>query len=108
MQVGYTVSGDLRQKYILPMMLMTFVENVFKYGISNHEPAPITVKLLVDGNSLTFCTQDRLFEVPRHVVRTGVGLDNTQQRLAHLYPDRHRLTVRQDDELFTFQLTLQV
>lgn len=34
-QVVFTIEGNLENKRIAPLLLMTFVENVFKYGISN-------------------------------------------------------------------------
>lgn len=106
-ELTYMVSGDLSGKSIPPMVLMTFVENVFKYGISNHEAATIMIKLTAEVNSITFFTRNKLFEVPRNVVRTGVGLANIRQRLAHLYPDRHSLNIQTDDGFFTVQLNLQ-
>jgi sensor histidine kinase YesM len=88
------------------MVLLTFVENAFKYGISNHEPASITIALLIDENHIIFTCRNKLFEVPRNVVSTGVGLANVRQRLAHLYPNRHSLDINQEGGFFTVQLSL--
>src|SRR6201999_506982 len=37
-QVDFKITGDIESKQIAPLILMTFIENVFKYGISKHEP----------------------------------------------------------------------
>src|SRR5437773_3176321 len=36
-EINFAVSGNTEDKQIAPLILMTFVENVFKYGISTHE-----------------------------------------------------------------------
>ncbi|QCR22517.1 sensor histidine kinase [Pontibacter sp. SGAir0037] len=107
-QVEFSMQGDLRGKYLPPMVLMTFVENVFKYGVSNHEPASIIIRLVSEANTIFFYCRNKLFEVPRHVVSTGIGIANTKQRLQHLYPDRHLLSIKQEDGFFTVELTIQL
>jgi len=89
-------------------VLMTFIENVFKYGISNHEPSTITIKVFAEEKNITFFCQNKLFSTERKVERTGIGIANTRQRLEHLYPNRHLLNITTNDGLYTVQLTLLV
>lgn len=106
-QVDFSVSGNLDNQQIAPLLLMTFVENVFKYGISNHEASAITIRVTAGQQSVTFFCQNKLFDTRRNTERTGIGIANAQQRLQHLYPNRHILDIRAADGLFTVQLTLQ-
>ena len=106
-QVEYTVEGNLRQKSVPPLVLMTFVENAFKFGVSNHEPANISIGLAAEEEIITFTCTNTLFETPRNVVSTGIGLENIKQRLKHIYPNRHQLNINQENGLFTIRLTLQ-
>jgi two-component system, LytTR family, sensor kinase len=108
MNVDLFVSGPVADKKIAPLILMTFVENVFKYGISNHEPAAITIKLSVEGNRINFYCLNKLFETKRNVERsgTGIGISNTKQRLQHLYPGKHSLKIDTSNGYYTVQLTL--
>lgn len=105
-EVSYSAEGKMEKKSVPPMILMTFVENAFKYGISNHEPATITIKLVVRENNIEFFSRNKLFKTARHTVSTGVGLTNTRQRLDYMYPNKHLLKIDQDNGFFSIHLTL--
>jgi len=107
MNVNLSVKGSTIDKKIAPLLLLTFVENVFKYGISSHEPSDITIKLSADEHNITFFCQNRLFETKRNTERTGIGIPNARKRLLHLYPNKHFLDIDTGNGLFTVQLTLQ-
>jgi hypothetical protein len=108
MNVDFNVSGNTDNKKIAPLILMTFIENVFKYGISNHEASAIVIKLVVEEHTITFFCQNKLFYTDRNAERAGIGIANTKQRLAHLYPDKHFLNINKENGLYTVQLSLQV
>jgi sensor histidine kinase YesM len=95
-------------KQIAPLILMTFVENVFKYGISIHEPSVIVIKIHADENAVNFFCQNRISGMQNKVESTGIGISNTQKRLEFLYPGKHSLTIDTANNQFTVQLTLLV
>ncbi len=107
MNVDFSVTGNTTDKKIAPLILMTFVENVFKYGISSHEPSDIIIKLSADEHNLTFFCQNKLFETKRNMDRTGIGISNARQRLQHLYPNKYFLHISTGKGLFTVQLTIR-
>jgi two-component system LytT family sensor kinase len=105
--INFTVQGNTETKKIPPLVLMTFVENVFKYGISKQEPSPITIDITVNNEGISFFCQNRIFVRNPETQRAGIGIKNTKQRLEHLYPGRHLLYITNDDELYIVQLNLQ-
>lgn len=105
--INFTVQGNTETKKIPPLVLMTFVENVFKYGISKQEPSPITIDITVNNEGISFFCQNRIFVRNQETKRAGIGIRNTKQRLEHLYPGRHLLYITNDEELYTVQLNLQ-
>jgi two-component system, LytTR family, sensor kinase len=107
MNVDFSINGNMIDKKIAPLILMTFTENVFKYGISSHEPSDIIIKLSADEHNITFFCQNKLFETKRNTERAGIGISNARQRLQHLYPNRYFLDIDTEKGLFTVQLTLQ-
>jgi LytS/YehU family sensor histidine kinase len=107
MHVDFNVSGKTETKIIAPLLLMTFVENVFKYGISSHEQSAITIKLQTEEHLINFYSQNRVFNTIRNTERQGTGIGNARKRLQHLYPDKHFLNIDTADGLFTVQLTLK-
>jgi sensor histidine kinase YesM len=86
---------------------MTFIENVFKYGISNHESSEIIIRLSADEHSIGFYCRNKLFDGKRNTERTGIGIANTRQRLNHLYPAKYSLDISTADNFFTVQLSLE-
>lgn len=107
-KLEFNVTGNLQDKQIAPLVLMTYIENAFKYGISNHEPAPITITLEVGEEQLHFLCRNRIFATPRVAERTGIGLQNAKKRLEFLYPGKHDLNIVTTAELYTVTLTLPV
>ncbi len=103
----FRVTGDLENKTIAPLILMTFIENLFKYGISNHEQSPISIQLDVTQDRLHFISRNRLFATDRKIDRTGIGIGNTKKRLEHLYPGKHRLEIIRENGYFVVDLTIE-
>lgn len=105
--VQFELSGHTIDKKIAPLLLMTFIENAFKYGTSNHEPATIIIKLITDEFNTTFYCKNRLFESKKIAERAGTGIENARQRLQHLYANKHLLDIDTQNGFFAVQLTLQ-
>lgn len=104
--VSFTVQGDLDGKKIAPLLLMTFVENIFKYGISKQHQSDIDINLLVAPDNITFLCTNPIFERNEKLERTGIGINNTRQRLKLLYPGKHVLNIKEENNQFTVILTL--
>jgi hypothetical protein len=105
--INFIVEGNIDNKNIAPLVLMTFVENVFKYGISKHEKSVIDIKIHTNAAEISFFCRNRIFLGRNENQRTGIGIKNTKQRLAHLYPDKHLLNISNQNDQYTVQLTLQ-
>ncbi|HEY1165990.1 MAG TPA: histidine kinase [Chitinophaga sp.] len=107
--LDFNVQGDLERKRIAPLIFMTFIENVFKYGISNHEDSSLVIRIFAEERTITFYSSNPVFNGRKDVERTGgIGISNTRRRLEHLYPNRHLLNIIEDEGLYTVELTLQV
>jgi sensor histidine kinase YesM len=85
---GY--EGEL---FIPPMLLMTFVENLFKHGIDRGAQGnQISLSLTREDDHLRFSTENRLPKDPPATGKTGSGLRNLEKRLTLLYGDRFTLS----------------
>ncbi|MFD2144740.1 sensor histidine kinase [Mucilaginibacter antarcticus] len=105
-KLHFELSGAIGYQRIAPLILMTFIENVFKYGISKHQATQINIKLTVEPNKLTFFCQNDIVNSVTKPTRTGIGIKNTRQRLSHIYPGKHRLDINNDNKLFTVNLEI--
>lgn len=88
--VSFSYEVESPEMSVPPMMLITFVENAFKYGISSNEPCFIRIHLDQKDDTLCFEVANSVFE---HNVKNSkrMGIENCRKRLSLLYPGRHRL-----------------
>ena len=105
-QLHYKVSGNPSGHLISPLILMNFIENVFKYGISNHHSAKIHINLKIEDCKLIFHSSNHQFHSPIPQTRNGLGISNTKKRLDLLYPGKHQLNILNKNNLFTVDLIL--
>jgi sensor histidine kinase YesM len=90
---------DLR---IPPMLLMTFVENVFKHGIDKSlKQNQVTISLVQQNDHLFFTTRNRKVDLEAGDEPGGFGIINLTKRLRMLYGDKFELTIDDEGELFT-------
>lgn len=89
-----------------PMLLVTFVENCFKHGVSPVEKSRISISLHVRDRRLTFETANRIFPVRKIGEHMGIG--TCRRRLELLYPRRHELTVTDDGNNFNVKLRIDL
>jgi two-component system LytT family sensor kinase len=104
--VWFDVNGSATSIRIAPLILMTFVENAFKYGVSNRRETDIKVKVDIVENDILFFCQNRIIDVNADTERKGIGIANTKKRLDFLYVNRHILKIENDAEMFTVHLKL--
>ncbi|WP_443936759.1 histidine kinase [Pedobacter sp. MW01-1-1] len=102
----YELKGSFENKKIAPLILMAFVENIFKYGISNHQKSTLIIKLNTQERFINLYCQNTIFPEKKNTERTGIGLENTKQRLKYIYPDRHMLSINNSDGFFTVNLSI--
>ncbi|AMM52935.1 histidine kinase [Rufibacter sp. DG15C] len=105
------IEDVLAEKFIAPMLLIPFVENAFKHGISLQNKSWIRVSLHCDQKKLYFDVYNSIHsksDLDPEKDKSGVGLENVKQRLALLYPKRHDLIIRETAKEFFVHLTLDL
>jgi two-component system LytT family sensor kinase len=105
-KVYFNITGIIAQQKIAPLLLMTFVENVFKYGVNKQHESAIDINLRVAGNTIIFMCVNPIFERKENIERTGIGIANTKKRLEQLYPGKHILNINNNNNQFRVVLTL--
>jgi len=112
---GISISTNLPEvvsgQQIAPMLLIPFVENAFKHGISLQHKSWISISLECRHDTLYFDVHNSVHAKSGHeaeIEASGVGLENVRQRLALLYPGRHELIARQTANEYFVHLTLQL
>jgi two-component system LytT family sensor kinase len=96
---------------IAPMLLLPFLENAFKHGVSATQHSDIFIGLTQQGQSLRVEVRNTLFIGKGKTLdeSNGIGLVNTRRRLDLLYPNRYQLNIteRTSNNEYLVVLTLQ-
>ena len=107
LQVDFEVSGEVGILKIMPLILITFVENAFKYGELMDAQNPLKIHLALKEKHLFFSTYNRTRRGPKEQSE-GIGMANTQKRLALGYPDQHRLEIRNEVDFYEVELEIEL
>jgi two-component system, LytTR family, sensor kinase len=109
-----TISEDINGSHCLhriaPMLLIPFVENAFKHGISLNEKSWINIKLECDEENIRFEVRNSLqgqVENDHERNRSGIGLINVAERLRLIYGGDYEFAYGAEGDQFTALLKLK-
>ncbi|MCX6216024.1 histidine kinase [Spirosoma sp.] len=105
-QIDYQLEGNAQQLEIAPLLLFSFIENAFKYGVSPDEESPIDIHLRIEDTSLHLYVANKKVAINQFENSTGMGLKNAGERLRLLYPEAHQLTIDNNETNFRVNLSL--
>ena len=92
---------------VSPLILLPFVENCFKHGGASEKGIFwIKLKLKVYEERFVFNIENSKRKKKDKKSNGGVGLKNIQQRLAMIYPNKHRLEIEDNESFFSVRLEL--
>lgn len=105
------IEEQLNNLQITPMLLIPFIENAFKHGISLQQPSYIKITLQTKEKTLYFDVSNSIYikaDNDPEKLKSGIGLENVKQRLSLLYYGKHELIIRESANEFFVHLTLQL
>jgi hypothetical protein len=98
--------GGLTGEKIAPMILMPFIENAFKHGITSTGGSQIGIGLSLSKKLLVLEVWNSLHHKPQP--ESGIGLSNVKNRLQLIYPGKHRLTSETRDDSYHVRLEIDL
>lgn len=107
LHIDFTVDGSTAFRRIMPLLLITFVENAFKYGELHDAENPLKIHLKIDNKTLYFEVKNKKRNGPKED-STGIGLSNIKNRLMLAYPENHSLEIIDEKQFFTTKLEIQL
>jgi sensor histidine kinase YesM len=105
------IEEPVEQYLIAPMMLLPFVENAFKHGISLNTPSHVKLTVQAKNGKLYLDVSNSInkgSENDPERLHGGIGLQNVKQRLSLLYPGQHELLIRENAKEFFVHLTIDL
>jgi LytS/YehU family sensor histidine kinase len=108
-KVDFQVWGNAQTKQIAPLILMPFVENAFKHGVNPEQESLISVVIHVEDHRFIMTVKNKILSGMQHERESsGLGLQITRNRLQHLYPAKHELTIGQEGDDYIVKLMVEV
>ena len=105
--VELTLNGEIDGQRIVPLILISFVENAFKHGVANDPKDPIRINIIANQKILHFSITNKKSKSNKDAMG-GVGLNNVERRLQLLYPDRYKLNIVNSATHYTSELMLDI
>ncbi len=95
---------------IAPLLLLTFIENAFKHGVSQEvNQARIDISLVASDSDISFRVGNSIPSAtpPEDQDREAIGLSNIRRQLELTYPKRHELTIKHTAHHYDLTLKLK-
>lgn len=106
-RVTWESSIDDGTVQIAPMILITFVENTFKFGSSPSHDCEILIRMSLNNGLLCFETENDIIRLSEND-HTHMGIENCRLRLELLYPQRFTLTTIEETGRYKVKITIQL
>ncbi len=105
LNIDFQVKGDYHDLRIIPLALMTLIENVFKYGELQEKDNPAKIRISIEKNLLKMSIFNKK-RPNRRIHGHGTGIANLKERLEIYYPDAYKLDIHNTET--TYELTLDL
>lgn len=104
--VQFQVDTQALDISIPPLLLVPIVENAFKYTADNLPGRSFIHLHLATENGVLFFETRNNYDPAKRNKAGGIGLQNLRKRLLNVYSNKHELTIK--DENFVYTISLKV
>ncbi|UMB59884.1 sensor histidine kinase [Lutibacter sp. A80] len=105
--VRFNARGNL-DHYIEPLLLISFIENAFKYGTDYTGKTNINIQISIEDQKLILTSTNYISINEKNKDSSGIGLQNIRARLNLLYPNTHSLKIKESEKLYSLELVLNL
>lgn len=106
-KINVRINAPAQDLDIAPLLLLPFIENAFKYGVSMDKPCVINIDIDLSGNMLSMRVLNQILAA--HTDEGNkTGIKNTIKRLNLLYPGRHHLECKATASDYKVALTVNL
>lgn len=109
LDISFSQTGKTGGLRIAPLLLLPFIENSFKHGISEQiGESWININLHTEGQHLFFNLSNSWNTEKSPTVSGGIGLQNIRKRMELIYPGKYELSITKEEEMHSVKLKLQL
>jgi Histidine kinase len=107
-QLAVELNFDDPSDKLQPLLLLPFIENAFKYGVSAEKRSEISIQLSVVQKTLTLKVFNTKCSKDEPMNSTGIGQKITTQRLQLSYAEKHALDIKDEEDNYLVILLLKL
>lgn len=101
------IAGDFEGREVIPLILLTLTENIFKHGYLKDKAAPARLYVNLDQNdTLHFHSWNLKKHEPGNKRLRAIGIRNVIKRLEYSYRDNYTLDI--NDEADSYEIRLKI
>ena len=107
-EISRSVEGDIKDKFIAPLIMLPILENAFKHGTSEQIEKPwLSVDISVKHNTVRCkIANSKNDYVPYNV--NGIGINNVKKRLEFIYAGKHELKINDEGNFFVMSMLVKL
>ena len=109
LDISFSCTGQTSHLVIAPLLLIPFVENSFKHGVSEQlDQCWINLHLHAEHDVFTFNLSNSCSNEQKCASTGGIGLNNIKKRLDLIYAGQYDLNISEQEEMYVVKLTMQL
>jgi two-component system, LytTR family, sensor histidine kinase AlgZ len=107
-EISWSVEGDIKNKFISPLLRLPFLENAFKLSVSEQIEKPwLSVDISVKSDILRCKIANSKNEFAPYT-ENGIGITNVKKRLEFICRDRYELKLNDEGNFFVVSLLVKM
>lgn len=105
--VDFSVIGEINSQQIPPLLFINFIENAFKYGVSNEAVTVIQIHIIVKDNKLSLFVKNEKMNQNTFSSSYEMGLKNIKRRLDLIFENNYTLEIENTEKIFQVHLIIK-
>jgi len=105
-KIDFSVIGEINTQQIPPLLFINFIENAFKYGVSNEVETLIQIHIIVKKNTLSLLVKNEKMNQNTFSSSYEMGLKNIKRRLDLIFENNYTLEIQNNEK--TFEVNLMI
>lgn len=106
MYIDFSYTGHPKTHTIIPRILITYIENAIKHGVTNNPIKPVVIKLNITKNILKLYVKNGVKKSLKNIQNCGTGLQNALNLLNLLYTNQFELNIDANNKIYEVNLRL--
>lgn len=105
--VHFEVTGNAEGKYIAPMVFIPFIENAFKHTHNKKFEHAINIQVKIEESHVSLICKNKFDPtLKKRTGSNGLGNELMTKRLALIYPEKHSLEVKNQNNEYEVELSI--